>query len=129
MVDDVELARWIAAKLEEGGSQAQWIAAMLKEGSSEDNVTRGDRPPSKSSTVPQDKGGRPEKGPWNSWIDRWVLRASNEGRPESKEEACRWLQEIAEADGYRVSKTAAQNHLRGAIPITFEACSGSGNST
>jgi hypothetical protein len=129
---DIELARWIAAKLEDGAGQLDRIASF------EDTVTRGDResrPPSdgvtssESSTVPQDKGGRPDKGPWRSWIDRWVLRGCKEGLCESKKEACRRLQDIAEADGYKVSKTAAQNHLRGVIPITFEACSGSGNST
>jgi hypothetical protein len=123
---DIELARWIAARLEDGAempvidvtparddngaSQARWIAAMLEEGDAT-------RPPS-LGTVPQgkDRGGRPDKGPWNSWIDRWALRVSKEGLCESKEEAGRWLKEIEEADGYKVSKTAAQNHLRGTIP-------------
>jgi hypothetical protein len=147
---DVELARWIEARLESGAAagasyadveRARWIAARLTDGQSDwsgngvaliglpavaGRIHQDDGAASIGSVVPQrkDKGGRPEVYPWNSIIDHFMVRISTKGLPETKTEALSWVHEIGVAIGYPglVEETARQ-YFSKRFPKFYGMCS------
>jgi hypothetical protein len=128
---DVELARWIEARLEDGAAtgapyadveQARWIAATLTDGQS-DRSGNGVALIGPVAPQDQDKGGRPIKYDRDGFLENLTLVIMEKGRrPRGKKELVEWGRDILMVKGVLPDEKVVRKYLNEHFPKVYEAC-------